>query len=160
MFDSVYSFARGLHQFHKNVQYSSTSGTSAVSSLSNQSSSQMDLTLMDLAPYPPMVAPYSPYYASSLQIPSPPTSSNFAQASSSQALTSHASCSNETPWINGLSLYNYIDSVRFRYNDSCLPFSNSELLILKLFLFCLFLFWVAGHAIDELGPRNSFSSRA
>lgn len=71
MFDSVYSFARGLNQFFKSV-HNLVELHSANSRMQPQYSSVNPTTTM---------------------------------------LNSFASCSNETSWNNGLTLFNYIDSV-------------------------------------------------
>lgn len=89
MFDSVYAFARGLHQLE------------TMSSRNMMKSDDVDGggggAGQDHQPNPP----YAAYYSSG----------GGGGGGSTGHIHPTASCSNETPLANGLSLYNYIDSV-------------------------------------------------
>lgn len=103
MFDSVYAFARGLHQFHK----SSTPMQTGLTEMNPGPAAQTSTVAMVAAGA--IAAPPPPPSVSGKLLPIP--------------LNTFASCSNETPWTNGLSLYNYIDSVS-RLNE-VVPFDFS-----------------------------------
>lgn len=131
MFDSVYAFARGLHQFSKNSHskssyhqhhsytvdhqlnlplkgFNSEPGGSGLSGsqLGNPPYAYDAIPIAGTLPEAGISSIFGIFGSSSS------ASSNSPSSNSLTSLNSYASCSNETPWTNGLSLYNYIDSVR------------------------------------------------
>lgn len=135
MFDSVYAFARGLHQFSKNSHSKSAyhqhhsytvehqllplkGGFNSEPGGSGFSGSQFGnppyaydaIPIAGPLPEAGISSIFGSIFGSSSSSVS--ASSNSPSSNSLTSLNSYASCSNETPWTNGLSLYNYIDSVR------------------------------------------------
>lgn len=150
MYDSVYAFARGLHQFHKNPSNQKQSPLPPLSSSSSSSSSTSQQMLSSGASSSSSSSSFEtrfmsnpPYYYDTFPIPvngidynsliSPIFGfgifgnngnnnnnngqlSNYGSNFGWNSLNTYASCTNETPWMHGLSLYNYIDSVRNCFN--------------------------------------------
>lgn len=97
MFDSVLAFAKGVDLLRKSSPYFSSSSISS---------------------YPPSSS--SSYLPSVYSLSSSSSSSSSGSSSSLYSSTllraSNASCEHEIPWLDGTSLYNYINTVRYIYS--------------------------------------------
>jgi len=116
MFDSVYAFARGLHSLKRSV--AGVNGMQPPLASLPSNSMMMPSPSGILSSQNPMsiLSTYSSSYSNvmstggSLSYPSSgPFSANSFSTSSLRS--SNASCETEIPWIDGTSLYNYINSV-------------------------------------------------